>query len=180
MVRVPDTRPARWWPVAGQTFFKMTILCTKYALFWPFFIVFLWSLHLCLATARFWQNLEKVWRYRAMYVHSVDTAAGRRWLSSAEQAARNLPTPSMGGKGRVVSGGWHWRVSQGLRPATWFLTHWPPISILSLFLLQLKSFTHSRINLSPFTKDFRVWETFIETVTISLWALFGELPYSHQ
>ena len=26
----------------------------------------------------------------------------------------------------------------------------------------LKPFTHSRINLSPFTKDFRVWETLIE------------------
>jgi hypothetical protein len=28
---------------------------------------------------------------------------------------------------------------------------------------QLKSFIHPRINLSPFTKDFRVWETPIET-----------------
>ena len=28
---------------------------------------------------------------------------------------------------------------------------------------QLKSFIHPRINLSPFTKDFRVWETTIET-----------------
>ena len=31
---------------------------------------------------------------------------------------------------------------------------------------QLKSFIHSRTNLSPFTKDFRVWETPIETSTI--------------
>ena len=34
---------------------------------------------------------------------------------------------------------------------------------LSQCLCQLKSFTQSRINLSPFTKDFRVWETPIET-----------------
>ena len=31
---------------------------------------------------------------------------------------------------------------------------------------QLRSFIHSRTNLSPFTKDFRVWETPIETQTI--------------
>ena len=30
----------------------------------------------------------------------------------------------------------------------------------------LKSFTHTRINLSPFTKDFRVWETPIEDFPI--------------
>ena len=34
--------------------------------------------------------------------------------------------------------------------------------------LHLKSFTHPRINLSPFTKDFRVWGTPIETNYIYL------------
>ena len=46
----------------------------------------------------------------------------------------------------------------------WSSLHW--YWTISHPWLQLKSFIQPRTNLSPFTKDFRVWETPIETQTI--------------
>ena len=66
------------------------------------------------------------------------------------------------------------------------LTHSPSVSIQrdfpavstgkKMFLFwcdQLKSFIHQRTNLSPFTKDFRVWETPIENLNYLSSFLWG-------